>query len=54
MFWIKTKKSPLSAEKLRYDSNNLKEWRKWKLDLMRNPPSADNQIILTKLLLGFV
>jgi hypothetical protein len=54
MFRIKTEKSPLPVEKLRCDSNSLKWRRKWKLDLTRNPPAAADQIILIKLLLGFV
>jgi hypothetical protein len=54
MFRIKIEKSPQPAEKLSDNSNNPDGRRKWKLDLMRNPTAADNQIILIKLLLGFV
>jgi hypothetical protein len=54
MFRIKTEKSPQPAEKLSDDSNNPDRRRKWKLALTRNPPAADHQIILIKLLPGFV
>ena len=54
MFRIKTEKSPQPAEKSWDNSNNPDRWRKWKLALTHNPPAAGNQVILIKLLLGFV
>jgi hypothetical protein len=48
MFRIKIEKSPQSAEKLSDNSNNPDRRRKRKLDLTRNPPAANDRIILIK------